>query len=58
MVNKFMCPAPSHPRIQSVPPPPPLRINMYHICDVTCQNQAFVAEMGCLVMILLRENVN
>ena len=27
-------------------------------CDVTCQNQAFVAEMRCLVMILLRKNVN
>ena len=29
----------------------------YLICDVTCQNQAFVAEMRCRVMILLRKNV-
>ena len=27
------------------------------ICDVTCQNQAFEAEIGCLVRILLRKSV-
>ena len=27
------------------------------ICDVACQNQAFVAEMSCSVMIFLGKNV-
>ena len=28
------------------------------LCEVTCQNQAFVAEISSPVMILLRKNVN
>ena len=31
--------------------------NYIVICDVTCQNQAFVAEISYRVMILLRQNV-
>ena len=27
------------------------------ICDVTCQNQAFVTEISCQVMILISTNV-
>ena len=27
------------------------------ICDVACQNQAFVAEMSCSVMMFLGKNV-
>ena len=29
-----------------------------YICDIICQNQAFVSEMRCSVMILLRKSVN
>ena len=28
-----------------------------HICDVACQNQVFVAEMSCSVMMFLGKNV-
>ena len=28
----------------------------YEICDVACQNQAFVAEMSCSVMMFLEKN--
>ena len=31
--------------------------NYINICDVACQNQAFVAEMSCSVMMFLGKNV-
>ena len=32
-------------------------ISRFIICDVPCQNQAFVAEMSCSVMMFLEKNV-
>ena len=31
--------------------------NCKHMCDVACHNQAFVAEISCSVIILLRKSV-
>ena len=31
--------------------------NFTNICDVACQNQAFVAEMSCSVIMFLGKNV-
>ena len=35
----------------------PVYVGNITICDVTCQNQAFVAEINCRVTILLEKNV-
>ena len=34
-----------------------LKVCIFSLCDIACQNQAFVAEMSCSVMMFLGKNV-